>query len=118
MIGLASSCPKYAHRVAFWNERGSFPAELKILHTCDNPSCCNPAHLFTGTDQDNAKDRNKKCRQARGQRIGEAKLTELNVLEIRRLLKQNFPHRKIAATFGVTHTTVGRIKRKEKWAWL
>lgn len=49
-----------AHRVAYQLANGPFPAHLIIRHTCDNPPCCNPDHLLTGTHQDNMNDRRER----------------------------------------------------------
>jgi hypothetical protein len=57
---------KLAHRVS-WEISNNRPVPdgLKVLHRCDNPGCCNPAHLFLGTMQDNAIDRTQKGRNNR-----------------------------------------------------
>jgi hypothetical protein len=52
----------YAHRISFIIATGSDPAPLLVCHTCDNPSCVNPSHLFSGTYTDNARDREGKGR--------------------------------------------------------
>jgi hypothetical protein len=57
-----------AHRVAWEYTRGPIPDGLFACHKCDNPSCCNPSHLFLGTAQDNADDKVAKGRQAKGAR--------------------------------------------------
>lgn len=44
------------HRVAYAQVYGDFDQSLKVCHSCDNPPCCNPAHLFLGTQKDNLRD--------------------------------------------------------------
>jgi hypothetical protein len=51
-----------AHRAVWILTHGALPVELDVLHRCDNPPCCNPAHLFVGTHRDNMKDRQEKGR--------------------------------------------------------
>jgi hypothetical protein len=54
---------RIAHRVSFLIAGGVFTeAKPHCLHQCDNPACCNPAHLFTGSNQDNVADRESKGR--------------------------------------------------------
>jgi hypothetical protein len=62
--------PLLAHRIAWELINGEIPAGRHILHHCDNPSCCNPSHLFIGTQRDNNKDRDQKKRTASGDRNG------------------------------------------------
>ncbi len=52
-----------AHRFMWGTIHGPIPVDLLICHSCDNPRCVNPKHLFLGTVQDNAIDRSKKKRQ-------------------------------------------------------
>lgn len=61
---------RFAHRVAWELTHGQIPDGLCVLHICDNPPCCNPAHLFLGTKADNNADKVSKNRQARGDTHG------------------------------------------------
>lgn len=59
-----------AHRLAYECFCGPIPPKHFVCHSCDNPSCCNPLHLFVGTAADNSLDRNKKGRVSAGERHG------------------------------------------------
>ena len=53
-LGSAKSGKAYAHRVAFFLTHGRWPNIGR--HSCDNPPCCNPAHILDGSRSDNARD--------------------------------------------------------------
>lgn len=106
-----------AHRMAYVLEHGSIPETLCVLHSCDNPSCANPAHLFLGTRQDNVDDMVRKGRQPRGATNGSAKLREHQVLEILRRSKEEHAT-KLAKEFGVNRSCIGRIIHGLKWSSL
>ncbi len=53
--------PIGAHRFAWWFSTGIWPGDLSVLHRCDNKACCNPAHLFLGTQKDNIQDAVRKA---------------------------------------------------------
>lgn len=64
--GKFKLCDTYvnAHRIAYWLDRGVYPNDIVIRHTCDNPICCNPSHLIGGTQTDNIRDKTTRNRQA------------------------------------------------------
>lgn len=107
-----------AHRFALILD-GRDPGELHGLHACDNPSCCNPAHLFVGTDGDNADDKCSKGRQKNGaspgERNGSAKLTEADVLLIRAEHERGVPWQELAARFGMSKSGIQFIIYRMSW---
>ena len=103
------------HRVSWYLNYGEIPDSLCVLHTCDNRSCVNPAHLFLGTKADNAADKVSKGRQARGSSHGNSVLTEEGVREMRKW----YPRcslRVLSEAFGVSQTVVSKICRRDSWA--
>ena len=101
-----------AHRVGMAIE-GRDPLELMACHTCDNPPCCNPAHLFAGTGTDNVHDRDAKRRGASGERHGLSKLTADDVKAIR---CDTRPLNIIAAEYGVSDMSISYVKARKTWA--
>lgn len=111
---------KQAHRMAYELTHGKIPAGKCVLHTCDNPACCNPAHLFLGTQMDNIADMNSKerCRCARGE-DSNAKLNRAQVREIRgKYASGNHTYVKLASEYGISFAQIGNIVRRDDWAWL
>jgi hypothetical protein len=110
-----------AHRVAFEIATNiKIPQGLVAMHLCDNPSCCNPAHLVLGTQKANVGDMLLKCREyragiARGVRNGNAKLTEAEASEIRGLCKEGLSQSHVGKQFGVSQTTISNIINNKTW---
>lgn len=104
---------KYAHRVAWELTNGPVPDGFNVLHSCDNPPCCRPDHLFLGTHDDNMKDKASKHRAPRAN----AKLTEDDVAAIRAAAVDRrygwVP--KIAKQYGVSTHTVYAIVYGQTW---
>ncbi len=117
----------YAHRAAWESAVGEIPPGLCVCHHCDNPPCCNPAHLFLGTHADNAADKIRKGRHARarsrleavpkqrGERNPKAKLTWLNVSAIRAQRLAGMKLGEIADAFGVDQSTISKIVNNHIW---
>lgn len=110
-----------AHRFSYEIHHGPIPEGMEMCHSCDNPSCCNPAHLFVGTRSDNMLDMYRKGRANRewhgvlGEQNHRSKLTAEQVREIRRLCAGGTMQKDVAKTFGVHKGTVGSIVRRENW---
>lgn len=107
-----------AHRIAFELHTGErLQRNVVVCHRCDNPRCCNPAHLFAGSQGDNVRDCHAKGRAKHNRTNGERrplhKLTEAQVREIR---ASRCPLRTAAARYGVSSVTILKIRRREKWA--
>ena len=140
-----------AHRVAYTLKVGNVPPGVSVLHSCDNPPCVRPEHLFLGTQLDNVTDMHKKGRgnkasgdrnasrlypgihhwgpnhtlrlhperQARGERVGNAKLKESQVIEIRRRWKAGeASQHALAREYGVTLSTIHWIVIGRTWRHL
>lgn len=98
-----------AHRVAYFLHHGVDPGALEVCHSCDNPPCCNPSHLFLGTHAANMADSAEKGR-ARG---GGQKLYASDVAEIRRLYAGGRSSADIAADFGISQGQAYRLAAGE-----
>jgi hypothetical protein len=105
-----------AHRLSWKLLRGE-PGELDVLHKCHNPPCCNPAHLYLGTDADNTRDRVALRRHTFGERMAHAKLTEVQVLEIR-AQRGAVTQRELAKRYGVNQSTIGHLMVGRSWKHL
>lgn len=121
-----------AHRVAWSLANGEIPAGLMVCHSCDNPPCCNPDHLWLGTSADNQRDAAAKGRSRTGRQIGPrrpfkfpnrtgelnpiAKLDAERVAQIRsRFSAGEASQRALAREYGVSHTVVRRIVNRVAW---
>lgn len=92
--------------------------QQQLNHTCDSRRCCNALHLYVGTQQQNIKDRDRKNRQARGEKNANTSLTESKVREIRNLRAQGNTLEKIAKTLSIPKGTVAGITSRRNWGWL
>lgn len=110
-----------AHRLAWCLANGVLepPAGLVVRHfVCDNPPCCNPAHLRVGTNAENTGDMMMKGRQARGSRVGSSVLTEQQVMDLRALSASSFNAAAMALLYGVSAGSLAEARFGRTWAHL
>lgn len=108
---------RYAHRVAWEMVNGPIPDGMLCCHTCDNPSCVNPEHIFIGTHKDNTLDATIKGRRAipTGEKNPLSKLTEDGVREIRESISRGESQGSIAHRYGVSRSVVCEIGSRKAW---
>ena len=108
---------EYAHRFSFMlHHHRLIPEGLYVCHHCDNKKCVNPKHLFLGTPQDNSNDMVAKERQSRGSQKPRAKLTEIDVLEMRRLYHTgSFTYEQLSQLFGVSNSHAWSCVNRRFW---
>jgi len=137
-----------AHRQSWILKNGKIPDGFLICHHCDNPPCVNPRHLFIGDNFSNMRDMSEKGRAmsgdrsyakrfperlkrginhpfvidpslaARGEDAGQAKLTEIQVREIRKVYrfgKWGFGAHVLAKRYGVTKGTILAVLKFKTW---
>jgi len=140
-IGPLSCCKMFlAHRVAWTITSGVFPVELCVCHACDNPPCCNPAHLFLATMAENGHDRDCKGRHGsrtqpeamprgdrngsrtcpesrpRGEEHSRAKLTDESVRDIRqKYATGGIDQGALARKWKVSPSAVSGVIRRRTW---
>lgn len=101
---------RYAHRAAYALVHGPIPAGAVIRHTCDNPGCCNPAHLLVGSHADNVQDKIMRGRQR-------TKTTREVVEAIRRdYAAGKSTKRELAARHNLSVPHVASIIRRKIWS--
>jgi hypothetical protein len=107
------------HRYSWMLHNGEIPEGMHVCHTCDNPKCVNPAHLFLGTHLDNMRDMISKGRLVAlpGEKNGRAKLTQDDIREIRIMLNSSIKFKKkdIAKQYGITREHLWCIERHKSW---
>lgn len=118
------------HRFMYEHFKGKVPDSLYVCHSCDNTKCCNPEHLWAGTQTDNMRDMSRKGRGGKlnGEYIGNAKFTNKEAVIIRKLYDRAIAHgkntinarrgeksvvMKLSHIFGVgKHVIYGIVNRK------
>lgn len=106
---------RMVHRVSFEHFVGRIPEDFLVCHTCDNPPCFNPRHLFVGTGKDNAQDALSKDRIPLGVKRPNTKLKAEQIPKIREMLAIGFSPYKIAPIFECSPATIRDIETGRNW---
>jgi hypothetical protein len=97
-----------AHRFSYRITRGKIPRGLFVCHSCDNPPCCNPRHLWVGTQFDNLADMTEKGRRF-------SKLKEEDIPAVFNLLRQGFTTVELGEMYEVAQGTISQVKLRRTW---
>ena len=114
---------QYAHVSSYLFFIGSIPKrrgkkKLFVCHSCDNPLCVNPKHLWLGTHQQNMDDMVNKGRQSHslGEDASQSKLNTRKVLKIRRLYKTGkYSYSQLGKRYNVAISTIQHIVERRNW---
>jgi hypothetical protein len=116
---------KYVHRIVWEITFGPIPSGMFVCHHCDVKTCVNPGHLFLGTSAENTRDAMRKGLMPKGARnwmygkCGEkhpnSKLTNTEVLAIRKQCADGANYSEVARRFGLSDTAVGCIVKRQIW---
>ena len=102
-----------AHRISYAYHNGPITKSQCVCHSCDNPSCVNPQHLFLGSRIDNNQDRQNKGRTTKGSKVTNSKLIEQQVKDIKQSTKST---RQLATHYGVSYNTIWSIRKGTNWS--
>ena len=106
------------HRLIWTLKEGPIPGGKEICHTCDNPACFKPEHLFQGTHMENMRDalKKKRLKPPQGEASGNAKLTNAKVRSIRAMYSKRLgTHKQLAKRFGVSPTLICYVTTRKIW---
>lgn len=116
-VGGYQEGTSFAHRVALSIHLGRpVDPDKGVLHTCDNPPCCNPDHLYEGGQAENTEDARVRDRVQFGEKHWKSKLTDDQVREIRKLWEDGaMTQRAMAIEFDVHRNTIYEVIHRIGW---
>ena len=105
------------HRAVWERDHGHIPAGMVVMHSCDNPCCLEPEHLFLGTQAENVADMDRKGRRRTpiGSQQPQAKLTEASVRVVKQRLKDGATCAALAREYGVSDAAIRNVKKGRRW---
>lgn len=101
-----------AHRFIYEQTIGAIPTGMFVMHRCDNPPCCNPAHLALGTAAENSRDMVEKGRQARRAshgRFRKGKLSAEALVAIRKRTAAGERQIDLAREYDVSRSRISQV---------
>lgn len=112
--GYGKFCDGRAHRFSYAHYKGELKSGEYVCHSCDNPSCVNPDHLWIGSPQLNSADRNAKGRQAWGAKIRPT-LSVQTAIKAKGDAESGMTMRQIAKKYSVSMGMASNLKRGATW---
>jgi HNH endonuclease len=103
-----------AHRISYKVFKGEIPKGIFVCHSCDNPKCCNPDHLWAGTCKENMQDAKTKGRTLKGNKF-RAKLSESDIIEIRKSYGIENSYKSLGKKYGVESSNIRAIIKRRSW---
>lgn len=104
-----------ASRVSYEIFKGTIPEGKYVCHSCDNPSCVKPAHLWIGTAQENASDMISKGRSLKGEQHIKSKLSKECILKIRQLAAEGLSQIEISKIYNARPGHINNIIKRRAW---
>ncbi len=108
------------HRAAMMIRLGSESAidGFMVCHTCDNPSCINPDHMFLGSAADNMRDKTRKGRARGAKALGAHHNAKLSADNVREILNSGKESGELAKMFAVSSSLISKIRSGKRWSSL
>lgn len=117
VVFMGDGCGSHIMAFRLANSGIEIKPGMMVCHTCDNTRCCNPQHLFLGTNSDNQIDSSIKGRMPSkaGEKNWMAKLTKIQVEEIRNLHASGIMQKELATQFKVSRAAICLIVNRKHW---